>query len=193
MTVSAILSVALLAFHEPSAAQPPTPVVCALTEADRTANRRLSFRDFDQLPTLASNARSLGNAGCYREAAEATQDYLAHGPLGEPGQRAIMAFHMAQYLASAGDERTAAWVVTLARRTDIGPEYHIDWNAFVDGMRAFFIKDRPALDRATAALRVRKTEGDDMNARALERLGRCFDRPYGDAWTDDACASARAP
>jgi len=83
--------------------------------------------------------------------------------------------------------------VTLARRDDLTPDYHIDWNSFVDGMRAFFVKDRPSLDRSIAVLRARKTQGDDMNARALERLGRCFDRPYNDAWESDACAPPKAP
>ncbi|ATQ41642.1 hypothetical protein [Caulobacter mirabilis] len=180
----------MLLAHDPAAhgtAAAPR-AACALTAEDKAANRRLSFREFDQLPTLPSNARSLGAAGCYREAAEATEDYLAHGPLAEPGQRAIMAFHMAQYLASAGDEREAARVVTLGRRADLPPAYHIDWNSYVDGVRAFLVKDRPALVETTARLRARKTAGDDMNAAALERLGRCFERPYKDVWTSDACA-----
>ncbi len=188
------LLVMLLA-HDPAghAAAPAAPKpVCALTAEDRAANRKLSFREFDQLPTLPSNARSLGNAGCYREAAEATEDYLAHGPLAEPGQRAIMAFHMAQYLASAGDEREAARIVTLGRRADLPPTYHIDWNSYVDGVRGFLVKDRPALDGATTRLRARKTTGDDMNAAALERLGRCFDRPYKAVWTSDACAPPKS-
>jgi len=171
--------------HQPV---PANASACVLTAEDKVANRKLSFPDFDQRPTLPSNARSLGAAGCYREAADATEDYLAYGPVAEPGQRAIMAFHMAQYLASAGDERSAARIVPLGRRADLPADYHIDWNSFVDGMRAFFVKDRPGLDAATSTLRARKTTGDDMNAKALERLGRCFDKPYNDALTDDACA-----
>ncbi|MBI5938797.1 MAG: hypothetical protein HY859_00055 [Caulobacterales bacterium] len=187
-----LAAASLLIAHGPPTAAAPTSA-CGLTEAGKVANRTLDFHAFDQRPTIPSNARSLGNAGCYREAAEATEDYLAYGPIAKPGERAIMAFHMAQYLASAGDEREAARIVPLGRRDDLPADYHIDWNSFVAGMRAFFVKDRPSLDRSIATLRARKTQGDDMNARALERLGRCFDRPYNDAWESDACAPPKAP
>ena len=186
MILEALLLVAMLAEPHPHPAAAPAPF-CALTEESKVKNRTLSFEDFDQRPSFPFNARALGQAGCNREAADATEDYLAYGPIPTPGQRAILAFHMAQYLASAGDERSAARLVTLARRDDLPPDSPIDWNSFVDGTRAFFVKDRPALDRAIRVLRARKTQGDDMNARALEDLGRCFTRPYDEAWTSPAC------
>lgn len=166
--------------------------VCSLTPADRAANRTLDFEHFDQRTTLPSNARSLGEAGCYAEAAEATEDYLANGPVGTPGERAMMTFHLAQYLAMAGDERAAARAVTLARRSDLPPDYHIDWNSYVAGTRAFLIKDRPALDLARSALRARGTAGDTMNLDRLDRMAVCFDQPYATAWDDPKCAPAAA-
>lgn len=194
MFVAPFLAVAaVLIAHGP----PPGPAVtdgsCSLTEADKVANRKLDFLNFDQRPTLPSNARALGNRGCYREAADATEDYLAYGPMGEPGQRANMVFHMAQYTASAGDEATAAKLVVMARRPDLDASYHIDWNSFVDGMRAFWVKDRAGLDRAMAALEARGTQGDAMNLRALQSLSNCFDRPYEEAWSDKACEPAAPP
>lgn len=170
----------------------PPAGTCALTLADRVANRTLDFEHFDQRTTLPSNARSLDEAGCYAEAAEATEDYLANGPVGTPGERAIMAFHLAQYLAMAGDERAAARAVALARRSDLPPDYHIDWNSYVAGTRAFFLKDRPALDMTRSALRARGTVGDTMNLDRLDRMAVCFDEPYATAWDDPKCAPAAA-
>jgi hypothetical protein len=170
----------------------PPAAICSLTPAGRIANRTLDFEHFDQRATLPSNARSLDEAGCHAEAAEATEDYLANGPVGTPGERAILAFHLAQYLAMAGDERAAARAVALARRSDLPPDYHIDWNSYVAGTRAFLLRDRAGLDAARSALRARGTAGDAMNLDRLDRMAVCFDQSYAVAWDDPKCAPPAA-
>jgi len=158
---------------------------CRLTAADKAANARLSYDDFDQKGTLPSSWRALSNAGCDRLAAEAAEDYmLHHAPLTE-SQRGTLLFHEAQSLAQAGEERQAARLVAAARYLKQKPDDSFDWNTYVEGTWAFLVKDRIRLDAAVAKLSAAKSEENAINARVLRGLAKCFTRSYKAAYTPE--------
>jgi hypothetical protein len=150
---------------------------------DLKANASLSFEDFDQKGALPGSARKLVDAGCWNEAAEATQHYLVHGALATDRQQRILAFHLAQQLANAGRDREAAQVVASTRHPDEDATQPgaLRWNDFVRGHYAFFVKDRALLANSIAALKAGEGRGNQLNASLLQGLDRCFDKPYGAA------------
>jgi hypothetical protein len=158
----------------------PGPAQCTLTLQDKTTNARLSFDDFDQKGTTPTTARQLAERGCWKEAAEATQHYLVNGPLGTEGRQRVLRFHLAQQLANAGWESEAALVMVGARNPgeNLSDAASLRWNDFVRGHWAFFVKDRSALRDSTAAVSAGQGFGNELNARLLEGLGKCFDQPY---------------
>lgn len=180
--------IAFAASMQAPAAQP----ACVLDEAAKQANAALSFDDFDQRGTLPSTARALGEAGCWREAADATSDYLIRGPVAAPFQQRIMLFHLGQQLAYAGDERLAARFVAAARAPiDPSAPARLNWNDFVRGTWAFLVKDRTMLIAARDALLAGTGEGDAMNGAMLAAMERCFDRSYLDASNPAICPRQR--
>jgi len=161
---------------------------CHLSATDRDANRKLSFRDFDQLGTLPSTARALAGRGCYPEAVEANIDYLLHGPDLIDYERNVVRFHTGQYLADSGKEREAALLIASTRRgTDPGRP-NFDWDAYVIGTYAFLTKDSQLLDEMIQRLSAKADTGSEMNAKVLQRFRRCFNQPYRIAYgTDTRC------
>lgn len=161
---------------------------CQLGDSDLIANRRLSFEAFDQVGELPSTARALGERDCYAEAARASEDYLLHGPETTSRQREILAFHMGQYLATAGQEREAARVIATARTQNDPPQPDgFDWNTYVVGTWAFLTRDRALLEASHARLAAAPGERNAYNARALAGLVRCFGRPYREAYGRPGC------
>lgn len=162
---------------------PESASTCTLTAADKVANAKLSFDDFDQKGTTPATARQLAEAGCWIQAAEATQHYLVFGPLGTEAEQRVLRFHLAQQLANTGRQQEAAAAVAGARnRTeDLTDPNMLRWNAFVRGHWAFFVKDRVTLRAAIAEANAGQGFGNKLNVSLLEGLERCFDRSYGDA------------
>ena len=174
----------LLAVAPPSA----DAARCRLTAADKQANARLSFNDFDQQGTLPSSARKLGEAGCWKEAAEATADYLIHGPIPSPGEQRVLLFHLGQQLAFAGEEERAAGFIAATRRPPdpMPPKTdQLNWNDYVIGTWAFLKKDRPALIAARDAVLATAGEGNRINGALLAAMERCFEKPYELAYDPD--------
>lgn len=178
--------VAIFLAVDPAAAKPPPP--CALTAADRLANRALSFAEFDQRGVTPATARALGERGCHQEAALATEDYLLFGPTVSEYQRNVLSWHLAQYLASAGKETEAAHVIATTRRAPTQEPDGFDWNTYVVGTWSFLVKDRAGLDAATDTLSKGPGLRNSMNFKVLRRLQKCFDRPYDDAYIAPDCA-----
>ena len=162
---------------------PPKP--CQLTPAGRVANRKLSFKDFDQLGTLHSTARALAGRGCFAEAAEANIDYLLHGPNLIDYERNVVRFHTGQYLATSGRESEAALLIASTRRGPSPDRPNFDWDTYVVGTYAFLMKDRPLLDDMADRLSAKDDFGSKMNAKVLHRFQRCFDQPYRVAYGND--------
>ena len=161
------------------ASTPSVPLVCALTEADRKTNRGLSFQDFDQGGSdLPHTGWNLTMAGCHAQAVEAEADYLLHGPPLADRERVVIRWHMAQGRARL-ERRAEAAALALSAIQDTPPqEDGFDWNAYVRGAHGYLTGDRALLDSSLAALRAAPGQRNAINADALARLSRCFDRPY---------------
>jgi hypothetical protein len=162
--------------------QPPS---CSLDEAGKRANASLSFQDFDQAGTLPSTSRRLGEQGCWREAVEATADYLVKGPVASPGEQRVLLFHLGQFYAMAGEERRAAEFIAATRRpADPAPPAPdaLRWNDYVQGTWAFLVKDRAMLVAARDVVLAAPGEGNRTNGNLLAAMERCFDRSYAVAY-----------
>lgn len=178
----------LFALFAAAAAVTVPPENCQLNATDRVANRKLGFKDFDQLGTLPSTARALASRGCYTEAVEANIDYLLHGPDLVDYERNVVRFHTAQYLADSGKEGAAALLIATTRRGPDPNRPNLDWDAYVVGTYAFLTKDSRLLDEMIERLSAKEDFGSQMNAKVLHRFRRCFNQPYRIAYgTDPRC------
>ena len=159
-----------------SQATPVAVLDCTLTAADKAANARLSFDDFDQRGTLRSTWRALSEGGCERQAIEAAEDYLLHGPPRTDTEQRDVSWHLAQSLALVGDEREAAYIMAGTREPGTASD-GFDWNDYVIASWAFLLKDRARFDAAAARL---ASAGEDNRANSahIAALGRCWNRPY---------------
>jgi hypothetical protein len=168
-----------------SVAPKPNDFICDLTQADKDANAKLSFEDFDQESSNPKSWRGLSNAGCWEQAIEASQDYTARGPILEPYHQRIMLFHYGQSLATMGREAEAAPFIAFSREPKGSRPLGnmLNWNDYVTGTWAFLIHDRELL----IAMRDRVLEspgrGNVINGNILSKLERCFGKPYSVAYS----------
>jgi hypothetical protein len=172
----------ILALAIGAAAPPPIPPTpCHLDAEGKRANAALTFDNFDQKGSIPSSARRLGETGCWREAAEATADYLIRGPVASPGEQRILLFHLGQALALGGEEKRAADFIAATRRpADPLPPMSspLNWNDYVSGTWAFLTKDRPMLIAARDAVLAGPGDGNRINGGLLAAMERCFDKSY---------------
>lgn len=171
------------------AAEPDT--VCVLTPADKAANARLSFDEFDQKGTLPSTWRTLSNRDCDLAAVEAMQSYLIEGAAGTPAERGDLLFHLGQSLAMTGRTQEAAIAVAAARNGNPEPD-GFDWQTYVVGTWAFLVRDRERLSAMRDKLRTEPGLGNHLNTGALSGLLACFEKPYKEAY-GKACRPASNP
>jgi len=165
------------------------PPSCTLTEADRIANRTLSFSQFDQgLQELPQAGWSLSQRGCYAEAIAAEQDFLIFGPKLERRETLSVTWHMVLNLANMGREDEAARLAATTINDARPPQDGMEWNTYARGVWAFLSKDRALLDQSLTTLRGLEGRRNQINATQLGRLARCFDRPFAEAAKGDACA-----
>lgn len=166
------------------------PAACALTEADRVANRALSFSQFDQgLQELPQAGWALSQRGCYAEAIAAEQDYLVFGPKLERRETLSVTWHMVLNLANMGREDEAARLAATTINDAAPPQDGMDWNTYVRGVWGFLTRDRAQLDRSLTALTAAEGRRNGINAGQLRRLSKCFGRPYAEAARNPACAA----
>lgn len=162
---------------------------CSLSGADLAANRALTFGEFDQYrSTLRSTAWNLSMAGCHAASAEADQDYLIHGPALTDRQYVVVRWHMVLSLAQAGREIEAIPLAAASIAPVEPSEDQFDWNTYVRGVWGFLTKRREVLEPSLATLRAAPGGRNAINARALGRLSKCFERPYREAVENESCA-----
>lgn len=142
-----------------AAQQAQSALPCQLSEADKVANAELSVPQFDYTPSSSTNARSLANRGCYREAAEAGQDYLAKRQIGDERAHSNVIFHIGQNLAMSGDERAAAMMIAAAKRPSQPADASFDWNTYVFGTWAFLQRNRALLQSSYDVLSAKEVKG----------------------------------
>lgn len=177
-----------------AAQQAQSALPCQLSEADKVANAELSVPQFDYTPSSSTNARSLANRGCYREAAEAGQDYLAKRQIGDERAHSNVIFHIGQNLAMSGDERAAAMMIAAAKRPSQPADASFDWNTYVFGTWAFLQRNRALLQSSYDVLSAKDGEGNQTNAKILGGLLHCFGQTYAKAYSPmcvEAAASTR--
>ncbi|WP_395944031.1 hypothetical protein [Brevundimonas sp.] len=169
------------------------PVHCPAVPIQANAGR--DWEDFEFSTDAPGSPMRYADLGCYRRAAEASREYLTRGPLLAVRESAISHLHMARYLAFAGDEAAAAQALAGARRSDqrTGDEIPLDWNAYVEGLYGFLVKDRDLLESRLARLRASPNDGDRYNGANLQWLSRCFERTYMEAQTRPECAVEPPP
>ena len=181
----------------PQVVQKPATEDPALCAVDTAAQMTRAWSDFEFDYDTPGGPMELGERGCYRAAAEVSREYLARGPLLSVREQAITQLHRARNLAYAGDEAAAAQAAASARRSDTrtDQETPLDWNAYVQGLYGFLIKDRALLEANRERLLARAREGfegDAMNGRNLSALSVCFDRSYTEAMTEATCWAGAA-
>lgn len=139
---------------------------------------QMSFDDFDQ---GARGWRSLGDAGCFAEAALLIERYS----LTFDSRYRLLKWHLAQMHAAAGNT-VAALVAAESSLNPVQEQLHpdFDWNSYVRATIAFLKKDpeafaahRAALKKATAA-----NAANAPNDAVLDRLAGCFGKPYAEAY-----------
>ena len=150
---------------------------CVLTPADKAANRRLTFDQFDQKGATPSTWRRLEEAGCHAQALEAVDDYLANGPAQPADIKSDILFHEAQTLAMMGREAEAAHLVAAAIPADRAHDARLDWTTYLIGTWAFLAKDRSRLEDAVARMSSEPGPANRIDGDVLRGLLACFDKP----------------
>lgn len=179
-----VICAMFLATSIPSAIAAPKKPVCSLSQADKDANAKLSFAEFDQQGRLPSTWRALDTAGCPQQAIDALKDYAIRGPALEPYHQRIMLFHLGQSLASLGQEAKAAEFIAFSRepKGSRPPSNTLNWNDYVIGTWAFLTKNRATLLASIKAVLATPGKGNEKNGAFLAGLERCFEKPYAIAY-----------
>ena len=186
-TLARVLAASIFATIAMQCEDAAPEIACVLTAEEKAANARLTFEEFDQRGIRPSTARQLGSRGCHREAAEASEHYLIHGPVSDVlFQRALM-FHQGQYLALSGEERAAARIIAGTKDPAQPEAAELDWNSYVEGTWAFLTKDLAGLEAASSRLSADPGPRNASNARVLRGLVACFDESYDDAYSSPEC------
>jgi hypothetical protein len=157
---------------------------CHLTAADKAANAKLSFDEFDQKGVTSVTWRKLEERGCHALAVEADEDYLINGPTLSDDQKQDVIFHEAQSLAMMGRNVEAAHLVAAAIPPDHSGHGELDWTTYLTGTWAFLVKDKSLLDASAAKLSGEKGESNAIDSAVLRGLGKCFGQPYKTAYVD---------
>jgi len=146
-----------------------------LYEQHLATGLELTYEQFDQ--TMDAGFRPLAGAGCYRQAADLIEAYIAEH---DAPQRSLR-WHVAQLRAMDGDSGAA---VASARKvlseTEDFSEKPLRWNDYVRATIAFLEQDREALQfhRDQVALGVAEHPGNALNLRLLDSLLSHFDQSY---------------
>ena len=147
----------------------------ALLKQHMGTDLALAYEAFDQ--DDHQGWRPLGDAGCEAEAATLIAAYAARQAHPHP----VLAWHRAQMLAKSGQTAEAI----AAARTTLRPPHSddssgFDWNDYAEATIAFLQGDRSALQasRAKLAQAMEKSEFNGPNLKSVDRLERCFGKPY---------------
>jgi len=172
----------LLAVALPASAAPTPGADCApLLQQHLRTDLAQPFAAFDQ--DDAGGWRPLAEAGCDAESAQLIEAYAAAQP--QPQPHPVLRWHAAQALAKAGDTARAIDLARQTRHPDAAEAAaEFQWNACVDATIAFLQGDRRALDEQHERLAqaTARAEINRPNLVSVDRLQRCFGRPYKQAY-----------
>lgn len=167
---------------------------------DRAAMMALPLPAFDQ--DMSGGWRELSMRGCEVEAADLIRDWrVANKP---ERNASILYWHEGQLRADAGQSDAAIALFERSRKTT-QEDGGMGWNLYVDGSIAFLRRDRPAFDKAHAALAILPKPDDfdprgpdgkpiairwPMNLNVLDGFARCWTRSYKEAYS--TCSTPRS-
>lgn len=152
----------------------------ALAQQHLQTDLTLPFAEFDQ--NDAAGWRALSAAGCDSEAATLIEKYVAAQERPHP----VLVWHRAQMLAKAGNYVLAIQVARLTLRAEESEaKGEFQWNEYVNAMIAFLQGDRESLQRHRdrLALATNTYPINQPNLASVERLQRCFGKPYKVAYS----------
>jgi hypothetical protein len=156
--------------------------------AERLANRAKDWAAFDLSVEEPKGAMWLSARGCYREAADAGRDYLAHGrPPQTLRAQTSISFYIARNLAGAGDRSGAVLAASASPRFDQPAGATFDWNSYVEGFAAYLSRDIATTRAMHARLIANPSEPNRINAAVLARTLRCFGQPFRVVKTSIRC------
>jgi len=183
-----------------------SPVQAAECGHDRAALLALDQNSFDQ--NLEGGWRALSAKGCTREAADLIRDWRRAHQV----EDVVLSWHEGQLRAEVGETGAA---IALFRQSykPADKDYGGSWRPYVDGSIAFLRRDRAGLEAERARLAAlprpadfeEEARGPDgkpilmpdgkpwrirwpLNLDVLDRLLRCWDKPYREAYS---CPVAR--
>lgn len=148
----------------------------ALYAAHLRSDLELSVDAFDQ--TEGQGFRALAAVGCSREAGDLIEAWVAKNP----SAPAHVHWHLAQQRAEHDDRVAAIAAAKRSLKPDEAADAAFKWNDYVLATIAFLQRDRTAFDRHRAVLAAATTqEGNAMNLKLIDALGRHFDLDYRQA------------
>ncbi len=180
----------LLAQTPAPAAQPapPTPTECRVLLSRGLADLQLGYRAFDQKND--QGWRRLRFRGCNPEALILIDRYLKRNAATlRENERANLNFHAAQIALADGQERRAQFYLGRSQLSSDTSQQRLDWNSYVAATYAFVTRDWQSFERYYQRLAARSVPvadcseagrcfRSDANLPAVERLRRCWGRPY---------------
>jgi len=184
MRATALLAGVAVIFGTASVAHAQDAGSCQLTAADKIANAKLSFDDFDQKGITPSTWRQFENRGCHEVAVAAAEDYLVNGPVLSVSQKQDVLFHVSQSLAMMGRNAEAAYLVAAAIPPDRANHGDLDWTTYLIGTWAFLVGDKPLLDTSSATMAKEPGEPNRIDGAVLRGLSACFGKPYAVAYNE---------
>jgi hypothetical protein len=135
--------------------------------------------------------RSLGFRQCYVDAALMIDLYLSENlEKLAPSSQVALKFHAGQMYAHSGE----ALYLLAARRMQESTAIsgHPSWHAYVAATVAYLKRDASDLKWQRGVLAA-ISDSNDLNLAVVDRLIRCFDKPYAVAYSPQLCPSAASP
>jgi hypothetical protein len=148
----------------------------ALYAAHLRSDLDLSVDAFDQ--TEGQGFRALAAAGCSKQAGDLIEAWTArHSPA-----PAHVHWHLAQQRAEHDDRAAAIAAARRSMKPDEAADAAFKWNDYVLATIAFLERDRAAFEKHRAVLAAATAhQGNAMNLRLIDALGRHFDLDYRQA------------
>jgi hypothetical protein len=172
------------------ASRSETQLRCSYSDSDRANNTKRDWADFEFSTERRGGPMYYNSRQCFRQAVQASADWLSQKPPLAERQRAIPRFHMARNSAWAGDRKGAALYAEMAFRSDQAAEAPLDWNTYVRGFHAYLVGDAGQLAVSHAKLVKRGGEANLINAGVLARCKKCITEPYLIVTSASRCVAA---
>jgi hypothetical protein len=144
-----------------------TNMLAGACQYDKAPLLALGFQAFDQTPEQGWR-KLTGGDKCLVEAADLIRDWRTANNSPHP----MLYWHEGQLRALHGSVEEAVSLMELSRPEEGGIA---GWNHYVDATIAFLRKDRPAFEKARAALAAMP---QPPYLDVVDRLGRCFAKAY---------------